>query len=278
MNLVGIAPRASGAPATARVVRVRSSILSKIGAAITLVVLWQGVVLTHWRPEKAFPGPVKVLQALATQAGRIDFYRAVGITLGRAAFGYAVALLIGTVVGVSLAVLPVVRSGVGSLLTGLMTMPSIAWFPFAILLFGLDELSILFVVVMGAGPTIAHGVLSGVDSIPRKQVQAARILGAHGVYLYRRVVLPAALPQVLAGLKTGWAFAWRSLLAAELLVMIAGRPSLGVQMQSARQASDAASMISLLIVLLGIGIVVDFGFNRVDRHLRLQRGTARHPL
>ena len=112
----------------------------------------------------------------------------------------------------------VLRAAVGSLITGLQTMPSIAWFPLAILLFKLTEAAIMFVVVLGAAPSIANGLISGVDHVPPIMLRAGRVLGAKGISAYRHVMLPAALPSFIAGLKQGWAFAWRSLMAGELLV------------------------------------------------------------
>ena len=106
-------------------------------------------------------------------------------------------------------------------------MPSIAWFPLAILLFKLSEQAIMFVVVLGAAPSIANGLIAGVDHIPPILLRAGRVLGARGVTAYRHVVLPASLPSFVGGLKQGWAFAWRSLMAGELLVIIAGKPSIG---------------------------------------------------
>ena len=249
--------------------------LPKLGAVLIVLALWEALVLSRWREDYALPTPPQVLAALADQLHNSDFYRAIGITLGRAVSGYALALVIGLAIGVSMAAIPVLRSAVGSLISGLQTMPSIAWFPFAILLFGLNETAILVVVILGAAPSIANGIISGIDNVPKQLVEAGRVLGAHGAHLYRRVILPAAMPSVLAGLKQGWAFAWRSLMAGELLVIVAGRPSLGVKLQFAREFSDAALMVALLIVLLTIGIIVDFGFGRVDLRIRRRRGLVR---
>jgi NitT/TauT family transport system permease protein len=195
--------------------------------------------------------------------------------VGRAITGYALATVIGTAIGVSMAVVPLLRRALGSLITALQTMPSVAWFPFAILLFRLSEGAILVVVVLGAAPSIANGIISGIDNVPRQLTSAARILGARGPFLYRRVILPAAMPYVLAGLKQAWAFAWRSLLAGELLVIVAGRPSLGAKLQFARDFSDAPTMIALLVVLLVIGILVDRGFGFADLRVRARRGLVR---
>jgi NitT/TauT family transport system permease protein len=254
---------------------IATSALPKLGALVIVLVIWEGLVLLHWRPDYIVPSPVQVWGALGDQARSPDFYKALGITMSRALSGYAVALVIGVAIGVAMAVVPMLRSAVGSLITGLQTMPSIAWFPYAILLFGLNETAILFVVVLGAAPSIANGIITGIDNVPRQLTAAGRILGGRGLYLYRRVILPAAMPYVLAGLKQGWAFAWRSLMAGELIVIVLGRPSLGVKLNFAREFNDAPLMLALLVVLLAIGILVDYAFGLIDRGVRERRGLLR---
>jgi NitT/TauT family transport system permease protein len=168
---------------------------------------------------------------------------------------------------------PVLRAAVGPLITGLQSMPSVAWFPLAILLFKLSEAAILFVVVLGAAPSIANGVLAGVDNIPPLLLRAGRVLDARGLRLYRHVLLPAALPGFVAGLKQGWAFAWRSLMAGELLVIIANRPSLGVRLQFARELSDAEGLLAAMLIVLTVGIAVDSCvFGPLEHGIRRRRG------
>jgi NitT/TauT family transport system permease protein len=152
-------------------------------------------------------------------------------------------------------------------------MPSIAWFPLAILLFQLSEQAILFVILLGAAPAIANGLLHGIDHIPPLLLRAGTVLGATGLARYRHVVLPAALPGFVGGMKQGWAFAWRSLMAGELLVIIAQRPSLGVRLQFAREFSDAEGLLALMLVVLLIGVVVDeLGFGRLEALIRRRWG------
>lgn len=244
----------------------------KLAAIAIALLAWQAVVWSGWKPEYVLPGPDKVLPALFDMLGTADFWRAVGITMRRAVTGYALALVIGSVLGIAVARSRLLRSAAGSLITGLQTMPSIAWFPLAILLFGLTERAIMFVVILGAAPSIANGLIAGVDHVPPLMVRAGRMIGAKGVNLYRHVVLPAALPTYVAGLKQGWAFAWRSLMAGELLVIVANRPSIGEQLQFAREFSRADQMLALMIVILVIGIVVDTVFGRADVTIRRRRG------
>lgn len=244
----------------------------KLAAIAIALLAWQAVVWSGWKEDYVLPGPDRVLPALFDMLGTAEFWRAVGITMRRAITGYALALAIGSVLGIAVARSRLLRSAVGSLITGLQTMPSIAWFPLAILLFGLTERAIMFVVVLGAAPSIANGLIAGVDHVPPLMVRAGRMIGAKGVDLYRHVVLPAALPTYVAGLKQGWAFAWRSLMAGELLVIVANRPSIGEKLQFTREISAADQMLALMIVILVIGIVVDTVFGRADVTIRRRRG------
>jgi NitT/TauT family transport system permease protein len=156
----------------------------------------------------------------------------------------------------------------------LQTMPSIAWFPLAILLFQLTENAIQFVVILGAAPSIANGVIAGVDYVPPLLLRAGRNIGARGLNLYRYVIAPASLPSIVAGLKQGWAFAWRSLMAGELLVVIPGTPALGAQLQFAREFNDAAWVLAIMVVIFVIGIAVDMAFSAADRAVRRLWGVA----
>ncbi|HUR77992.1 MAG TPA: ABC transporter permease [Acidimicrobiales bacterium] len=243
----------------------------KLAALLIVIGLWQAVVLSHWRPPYVLPGPADVGSTLLDLLKTGDFWEAVARTMRRAASGYAVAMVIGGVVGGLVAMFKPMRSAIGALITGLQTMPSIAWFPLAVLLFKLGESAIAFVVVMGAAPAIANGLISGVDHVPPILVRAGRVLGARGFTLFRHVILPAALPSCLAGLKQAWAFAWRSLMAAELLAVALGR-SIGADLQTARDLNDARGLFAMMIVLLSIGLVVDALFGAADNALRRRYG------
>jgi NitT/TauT family transport system permease protein len=236
------------------------------------LVAWQVVVLSGWKPVYVLPGPLSVGQTLGGQLSDPRFWSAVGTTLNRALIGFGISVIIGTVIGLAVSRSRVLRSAIGSLITGLQTMPSIAWFPLAILLFGITEQAITFVVVLGAAPSIANGVVSGVDDVAPQLQRVAWVLGARGVSMYRYVMIPAALPAYLAGLKQGWAFAWRSLMAGELLVIIASRPSLGVQLQYFREFANASGLLATMIVILVIGVLVDSVFTTAANGVRARRG------
>lgn len=253
--------------------RVWSATWPKLGAVLLALLIWQAVVWSEWKPTHSLPGPVAVFGVFWDRTADGTIPEATWITMQRAILGFGLALAIGLVVGALVSRIRVLRVAFGSFITGLQTMPSIAWFPLAILWFGLNEQAIFFVVVLGAAPSIANGLISGVDQIPPLWLRVGRILGADGLSLLRHVILPASLPSFVAGLKQGWAFAWRSLMAGELLVVIANRPSLGFQLQFARELNNAQLLFATMIAILLIGIVVDtLVFGQLERSIRRRRG------
>jgi sulfonate transport system permease protein len=258
-------------PRPSRAARVWAAAWPKLLAVALALLVWQLVVWSGWKPEYVLPGPRKVWDSFVENfSTNMD---AAWTTLQRGVKGFAFALFIGTIVGALVARNRVLRSAIGSLITGLQTMPSVAWFPLAILLFKLGEGAIFFVVVLGAAPSIANGLISGIDHIPPILLRAGTVLGAKRWRAFRYVILPAALPSFVAGLKQGWAFAWRSLLAGELIVLIPGQFSLGQQLDANRQLNDSAGVIAVMIVILIIGILVDaLLFGTAERKIRRRYG------
>lgn len=248
-----------------------ASLWPKLLAIVLVLIIWQLVHLTGWK-QNVVKGPATVFSDLWQQLHHALLWRAVGTTLRRAVLGYSLALVIGSVIGVLVARIPPLRAAVGSIITGLQTMPSIAWFPFAIILFGETTLAILFVMILGAAPSIANGLITGVDYTPPLLLRAGRTIGLRGFALYRYLVLPASVPAYVAGLKQGWAFAWRSLMAGELLVLIFGQSSIGQLLNQDQEAFDFAGATSVIIVILIIGIAVDMLFTKLDLAVRRRRG------
>jgi NitT/TauT family transport system permease protein len=244
-----------------------------IGGAL---LLWQVIFWARLKPDYLLPGPGTVFHRLWDDLLHGGLLGSVGVTLRRAGTGYGLAVVIGMAVGIMVVRSNVARAAFGSLITGLQTMPSIAWFPFAILIFKLSENAILFVVLVGAAPAIANGLISGVDHIPPIMFKAGRVLGARRLKMWWYIMLPASLPGLAAGLKQGWAFAWRSLLAGELLVAIAGRNGLGTRLSYAQTNLDAPGLMSAMVTILIIGILMDsLFFGRLERFVRVRWGLAR---
>ena len=244
-----------------------------LAAVGVVLAVWQILVLTGWKPHHVLPPPIEVGQRLVENLTDSSLLVAIGTTMRRIGVGFGLALVIGTLIGIAIVRWRVLRTAIASLITGLQTMPSIAWFPLAILLFGATEEAMMFVVILGAAPSVANGLIAGVDHVPRVLLRAGRVMGAKGVDAYRLVILPAALPSFIGGLKQAWAFAWRSLLAGELLVIIAQQPALGVRLQLSRELADARGLLATMIVILVIGILVDaLMFGRLDKAVRRRWG------
>ena len=249
-----------------------SALWPKLAAVALGLAAWQTVVWSGWKPDYILPGPVAVFGRLGQDLRSLDFDLGLVVTLRRAILGYAIAVAAGSLAGVAIARIRVLRKAIGSAILGLQSMPSIAWFPLAILLFGLNETAIFFVVILGAAPAVAGGLLNGVDHVQPLLLRVGRVMGARGLVLYRHVILPAALPSFVGGLKQGWAFAWRSLMAGEIIGIVGHQISLGQQIQFARDFADSEQLLAIIVVIFVIGVLVDSLFGTLDRAMRRRWG------
>jgi NitT/TauT family transport system permease protein len=237
-----------------------------------IVAIWQLVYLSGQFNRVVLPSPVAVWNALRTNVANGKITDAVQKSLVRLGLGFGLAIIGGTLIGLGMAVSSLVQRSVGSLMVGLQSLPSISWLPLAILWFGLTRGAILFVVVLGALPSVALATAASVRQVPPILQRAGRTLGARRMRLWGRVIFPAAIPGYLAGLQQGWAFAWRSLMAGEL---IAGAASVGLGqlMEFNRQLFHTSVVMAVMIVIVAIGMVVDLAFFAVlDRRIRARRG------
>jgi NitT/TauT family transport system permease protein len=240
--------------------------------AIGLVLgVWEIIHLTGWK-KFVLPGPATVLANLWGQMEHAQLWQAIDITMRRAVIGFGLSVLIGAVIGALVSRVKPLRAATGSLITAMQTMPSIAWFPFAIILFGATTSAIVFVIVLGSAPSVANGLITGVDYIPPLLLRAGKTMGLGRLATYRHLILPASLPSFVSGLKQAWAFAWRSLMAGELLVIILGQPSIGALLSADQDQSDMPSAISIMIVILALGIGIDLLFSKTDAVIRRRRG------
>jgi len=252
-------------------VRGWAALWPKVLAVAIVLAVWQLIHVSGWKKE-IFPGPGGTLADLWDQLHTRLLWHAIATTCERAVVGFGLAVVIGVLVGALVSRIAPLRSAVGSLITGLQTLPSIAWFPFAIILFGINTTAILFVIVLGAAPSIANGLIAGVDYTPPLLLRAGKMMGLSRLSLYRHLILPASLPAFVAGLRQGWAFAWRSLMAGELLVVIANQPSLGVLLSTDQDQADMQGATSIIIVILILGIVVHTLFGVADGAIRRRWG------
>ena len=230
-----------------KVVRIAAFYVGLIGA-------WEVAYLAGAWPPEVFPSPQGVFETLRSTVEDGTVVDATQLTLRRMAVGYSLSIVIGLSVGIAMGTMKWLDESMGTLVVGLQSLPSVTWFPLAALWFGLNEKAIVFVVLMGSVNSIAISARSGVAAIPRSQTRAARMLGAGRWQMYAYVVLPGMLPFLVQGLKLGWSFAWRSLLAAELLV---ASTSLGYLLKTGRDQDDVSLIVAVMAVIVVIGMVVD---------------------
>ena len=241
---------------------------------VLLVLLWQGAVSLTKVPPHLFPGPLDVFRALVAVRRAGEIWPAVFASMRRMALGYFGSLAAGVLIGMALAASRRVDDTFGALLLGLQTLPSICWLPVAILWFGLGEAAILFVVVAGALLAVASATRDGLRNLPPVLFRAGWTLGARGVPLWFRVALPAATPSLLIGAKLGWSFAWRSLMAGELLS--AGAPGLGGMLTMARELNDLPRVFAVMLVIMVIGRLVEvLVFRPAEQAVAKRWGTRR---
>jgi NitT/TauT family transport system permease protein len=251
-----------------------SRVLLPLAAFIVLLLAWQFYVSLGLRRRDVVPGPLDVLGSLGAlwQAGTAQ--EAVLTSLQRGIFGFAVSIVVGTPIGLLLSQVRILRRAFGPLISGLQVLPSVAWVPAAIIWFGLTDATVYFVMFMGAIPSIINGLIAGVDQIPPQYRRVGQILGASRWEMAINVVLPAALPGYVGGLKQGWAFSWRSLMAAEIIAMGGSLGfGLGSLLEQGRQLSDMGIVMSAILVILFVGIAVELlVFAPVEKRLLRRRG------
>ncbi|MFE0375656.1 ABC transporter permease [Streptomyces inhibens] len=251
-----------------------SKALPPVVALAIVLALWQLAYHFELKPHYLLPSPVDVGRSLQQKWLEGTLLNFVWTSVSRGALGFLASVAIGTVLGLIVAQVKAVRAAIGPILSGLQSLPSVAWVPAAIIWFGLSDATIYAVVLLGAVPSIANGLVAGVDQISPLYLRAGRTIGATGLAGVRHVLLPAALPGYIAGLKQGWAFSWRSLMAAELIV---NAPDLGTGLgqllEQGRELQDMSWVLAaiLLILIVGIGIELLI-FAPIERRVLRSRG------
>ncbi|WP_049565128.1 ABC transporter permease [Streptomyces sp. SBT349] len=251
-----------------------TKVLPPVVAIALVLLVWQIAYWSDVQKDYSLPSPLDVWDEFDRMWREGTLFEYIWTSVSRGVLGFVIAVAIGTPLGLVVARIKVVRAAIGPILTGLQSLPSIAWVPAAIIWFGLTNGTIYAVVLLGAVPSIANGIVSGVDQIPPLYLRAGRMLGARGLTSVRHILLPAALPGYLAGLKQGWAFSWRSLMAAELIVQ---SPSLGTGlgqlMDGYRTMQNMSGVLATIILILVVGVAIDLlFFSPLERRVLRGRG------
>lgn len=254
--------------------KVLSATWPPVLAVGVLLALWELAYRSGVKPPYALPSPMDVALVLRSQLDDGTLLDAMRTSLTRGGLGFLLALTIGTPLGILIAQVHPIRRGIGPLVSGLQSLPSVAWVPAAIIFFGIGDTAIYAVVLLGATPSIANGMVSGIDQIPPLYQRVGRVLGASGLSAARHVLLPAALPGYVGGLRQGWAFSWRSLMAAELIV---NSPELGQGLgqllDTGRNLNDMSLVFAGILGILVVGIAVELCvFAPIERSVLRRRG------
>jgi len=195
---------------------------------------------------------------------------AVLASLKRIILGYLLSIIIGIIVGLAIVRFKYLDENLSPLILGLQTLPSICWLPFSILWFGLNESAIIFVITIGSTFAVSIAIESGMKNINPLFVRAAKTMGAKGFKLYWNVIIPASLPSIISGLKQGWSFAWRALMAGE---MISATTGLGQVLMVGRDLADISQVMAIMIVIVVLGVAVDkMIFGRAEIRIRQKWG------
>ena len=239
---------------------------------VMIGLVWEALYKFHiWSPY-LFPSLVKdVIPSLRAGIQEGTFLIGTVASLKRILVGYVLSLILGIPLGLVVGRFKFLDETLGSLIGVLQVLPSVCWLPLAILWFGLSEWAIQFVVIMGAFLPIAIATDSAIKNIPPLYVRAARTMGVRRFDLYTRVIFPAALPTILAGMKLGWSFAWRSLMAGELLFVSVG---LGQLLQNGRELNDMSQVVAVMLVIMSMGLFFDRIFGFFQNRLSRRWGTA----
>lgn len=240
---------------------------------IFLIALWQlAYKLAIW-PDFLFPAPMSVVDTFRQGFADGSFLIGISMSMLRVAKGYLLALTIGLPIGVLIARVNYMKNTIGTLISGLQPLPSICWLPLAILWIGLNEMAIIFIILIGATFSIATATEAGVRNVPPIFIRAAKTMGTRGWRIYTDVLFPAALPSIMTGMKLAWAFAWRALMAGELLSSGVG---LGQILMMGRDMTDMSMVIAVMIIIATLGQLIDrLVFRRVETKVRKRWGLDR---
>ncbi|MCX4904559.1 ABC transporter permease [Streptomyces sp. NBC_00878] len=249
-------------------------IFPPIVAVALVLVVWQVLVWAKVTDSYKLPAPSAVWDEVTEAWLQGTLLEYIWTSVSRGLLGFLMALAIGTPLGLLVARVKFIRAAIGPILSGLQSLPSVAWVPPAVLWLGLNDSMMYAVILLGAVPSIANGLVSGVDQVPPLFLRAGRTMGATGLRGTWHVVVPAALPGYLAGLKQGWAFSWRSLMAAEI---IASSPDLGIGLgqllENGRTANSMSMVFLAILLILIVGIAIDLLiFSPLERWVLRTRG------
>ncbi len=243
------------------------------GFYVLLFATWQLVVALKLIPEYLFPGPVEVGQRLWELGVDGLLWPSIKATMFRMVVGFAISAAIGLIVGLLMGTSRIVNRCLKSLFLGLQTLPTAAWAPISLMLFGLSDNGMYFVIIMSSVAAVAIATSDGILNIPPMYLRAARTLGTPGFAIPSHVILPAALPSIVTGIKLGWTLGWHGAVSAELIKSTVG---LGYLLSMGRELNDAAQVLGIMVLTIFFGLLLDwFCFGLIEKRIRIRWGLER---
>lgn len=237
-----------------------------------LAVIWEVTSRLSTLPDFMFPRLTDVLQTLFTGIVNGQITLAILKSMSRLLIGFSIAVVLGVFLGYLIWRSKLIEDTLGFLVTALQSIPSIVWFPLAIIWFGLNDFSILFIVTIGATWTMTISATSGFKNVPMLYQRVAKTFGSKGFHFLRTVIIPASIPQIISGLRIAWAFSWRALMAGELLGAGGG---LGHLLEMGRSLGQMDLVISVMIIIGVIGTIMDnLVFLRLERRVQEKWGIS----
>lgn len=237
--------------------------------------LWQLVTLLELWPKTLLPPPAQVAISISELIANNSLIIGIATTLWRLAAGFAISITVGGIVGLAMVKFQGFGKTMGSFAVGLLTFPSIAWVPFSILLIGFNDFGILFVVIMASVFSVMISTYSAVRNVPPIYIRASKNMGAHGFALFRHVMIPAATPSLIVGIRQAWSFAWHALIGAEMLITTLS--GLGYILAVGREFNDMSQIIAVMITIFTIGLLFDrIIFLRLEEKVRSRWGLNQH--
>jgi len=230
-------------------------ILQRWWLVLVLIVLWQAMSTLGFWKSNLLPSPAQVVQAALDMTSSRVLFLDVGASVTRVLCGFIIAAIVGTSLGLLLATYRRAAIPLRNAIELLRPIPPIAWIPLAILWFGIGNSSAIFIVAMGAFFPIFLNTFEAVSNVRVAFIKTACCLGANQRLLLTDVLLPAALPEILVGLRIGLGIAWTTLIAAEL---IGAQSGLGYMIQLNRLTLQMENVIAGMIVIGLIGVFMNF--------------------
>ena len=242
--------------------------LKPLQALLLLYVLWEATAFVF----PGWPSPRAVFGALAADFRQPTFRAALAGSAWRMVIGYALVMLVGVTGGLLLGRVPLIDQIIGSFAVAIHAIPGAAWVPLSIVWFGMTEWAVIFTIVLGAAGIVMVNTDTGIREVPPFIARASRTMGARGWNYFWFVVVPAAIPRMVDGLRLAWAFGWRALMAGELLTSVSG---LGQLLNQVAKAGQLDRLLAIMLLIALIGVTIDgLIFKRLEHEVRVRWGLA----